>query len=137
MGFNLADNVRTTRATDIINAINAGTGTGSMQVYTADKPATKGAVITTQTLLGTLGFAEPAGTVTDGVATYNVMTDDSNADADGIANWTRILDGDGNFVADMTITDENGAGPVKMKSLQVYEGGILHITSFVLTEGNN
>ena len=130
-----ADTLRTARANLIVATINLGVGPGTLQVYTATKPA-KGAAITTQTLLGTLTFSEPAGTVTNGVLTFAVIVDDSSADADGIAAWARVLDGDGAFVMDVDITDTAGAGPIKMPSTQVYAGGILHITSAVLTEGN-
>jgi hypothetical protein len=136
MGIAFSDTLRTARANLILAAINAGTGPGSLLFYTADQPA-KGAAITTQTLLGTVTFAEPAGTVSNGVLTFSGIADDSSADNTGIANWARILDGDGNFVMDLTVTDNSGAGPVKMPSLQVYQGGIIHVTSAVLTEGNN
>jgi len=106
-----------------------------MQFYTAPQPA-KGAAITTQTLLGTVVFSEPAGTVAAGVLTFNVISDDSSEDADGPAVWCRVLDGDGAFVMDMPVTDTNGAGPVKMPSTQIYAGGTIHVASAVLTEGN-
>jgi hypothetical protein len=68
--------------------------------------------------------------------TLAVMVDDSSADADGVAAWVRVLDGDGAFVIDMAVTDNAGAGPVKMSSTTIYAGGIIHVTSGVLTEGN-
>jgi hypothetical protein len=135
MGTAFSDDLRSARANQIVTQINTGVGPGSLLFYTADQPA-RGAAITTQTLLGTLAFAEPAGTVTAGVLTFNPLVNDDNADADGIAAWVRVLDGDGVFVMDMTVTDNTGAGPVKMPSTQVYAGGILHVTSMVLTEGN-
>jgi hypothetical protein len=135
MGIAFADTLRSDRAQKIIDAIDAGTGPGTMLFYTAPQPA-KGAAITTQTLLGTVTFDEPAGTVTDGELTFNVITDDSSADADGEAAWVRVLDGDDAFVMDMTVTDTVGAGPVKMPSTQVYAGGTIHVASAVLTEGN-
>ena len=130
-----SDALRSARAQKIIDLINAGIGPGSMLFYTATQPA-KGAAITSQTLLGTTPFAEPAGTVSAGVLTFALMTDDSSADADGIAAWVRVLDGDGAFVMDMTVTNNAGAGPVKMPSTQIYAGGIIHVASGVLTEGN-
>jgi hypothetical protein len=136
MGVAFADTLRSARAQKIIDAINNGAGPGTMLFYTAPQPA-KGAAITTQTLLGTLTFAEPAGSITDGVLTFDALDDDGSVDADGVAAWVRVLDGGGAFVMDMTVTDSAGAGPVKMPSTQVYAGGILHMTSAVLTEGNS
>jgi hypothetical protein len=134
MGLAFSDALRSARANQIISAINAGAGTGSLKLYTAPQPA-KGAAITTQTLLGTLPFQEPAGSVTDGILTIDIDPDDL-ADADGDVAWARILDGDGAFVADATVTDTAGAGPIKMASVTVYEGGPLAFTSFTITEGN-
>jgi hypothetical protein len=136
MGIAFSDTLRTARANQIISAINAGAGPGSMKFYTAPQPA-KGAAITTQTLLGTVTFSEPAGTVTNGVLTFSMITDDISADADGAAVWVRVLDGDGAFVMDMPVTDTNGVGPVKMPSTQIYAGGTIHVTDAVLTEGNS
>jgi hypothetical protein len=135
MSIALANTLRTSRAQKIIDAINLGAGSGTMLFYTATQPA-KGAAITTQTLLGTVTFPEPAGTVTDGVLTFNLITDDASADANGIAVWVRVLDGDGSFVMDMTVTDLAGAGPVKMPNTQLYAGGPIHVVSAVFTEGN-
>lgn len=134
MGIAFADSLRSDRANRVILAINNGAGTGSMLIYTEPQP-TKGAAITTQTLLGVLEFDEPAGTVTDGVTDF-FLNNDNMADADGIAAWARVLDGDGNFVSDMTVTDEAGAGPIKMASTQVFEGGALQVLSARFIEGN-
>lgn len=135
MGITFSDTLRTARANAVVTAINNGAGSGTMSLYTTPQPA-KGAAITSQTCLGTVTFAEPAGTVSNGVLTFATITDDSSADNDGTASWARILDGTGAFVADLTVTDNNGAGPVKMPSLLIYAGGIIHVTSAVLTEGN-
>lgn len=135
MGTAFSNALRTARANAIIAVINNGTGPGTMNFYTATQPA-KGAAITSQTLLGTVTFAEPAGTVSNGVLTFSTITDDSLADANGIATWCRVLDGDGAFVMDLTVTNLADVGPVRMSSTQVYAGGIIHVSSAVLTEGN-
>jgi hypothetical protein len=135
MAIGFSDALRTARAQKIIDLINAGTGPGTLLLYTATQPA-KAVAVTSQTLLGTVTFAEPAGTIVAGVLTFATIIDDSSADADGIATWARVLDGDGAFVMDMTVTNTAGAGPVKMPVTQIYAGGIIHITSAVFTEGN-
>jgi hypothetical protein len=132
-----ADTLRTNRSQKIIDAVDAGTGPGVMKFYTAPRPTPKGAAVTTQTLLGTVTFADPSGATSNGVLTFNPLTDDSSADADGVAAWVRVLDSAGTFVMDMDVTDNAGTGPVKMPSTQVYAGGVIHITSAVMTEGNN
>jgi hypothetical protein len=136
MPISFSNDLRNARANQIISAINNGTGSGSLSFYTAPQPA-KGVAITSQILLGTLAFAEPAGSVVNGVLTFANMTDDFIIDNDGIAAWARVLDGNGAFVMDMSVTDSAGAGPIKMPSTQLYAGGSLIDTSFVITEGNN
>jgi hypothetical protein len=135
MGISLADTIRTIRAQAILTALDAGSGPAIMEFYTATQPA-KGAAITDQTLLGTVTFADPAGTLADCVITMSPIADDALADADGIATWARVLDSDGTFVMDITVTTNAGAGPIKMASTQVYEGGIIRVVASILTEGN-
>lgn len=130
------DTLSNARAQQIINAINAGAGKGSILFYTAPEPA-EGVAISTQTLLATCVFAEPAAIITNGVITYNPLNEDALVDADGLVEWARILSGTGDFVMDLSVTDNNGQGPIRMPVQQVYQGGILICTSMVLTEGNN
>ncbi len=127
--------LRNDRLSAIVAAINDGTGSGIMRFYTAPRP-TAGASVTTQTLLGTVGFSESAATIDNGSATFALITDDNAGDASGDAVWCRVLSGDGVFVMDMDVTDNAGPGPVKMASVSIYEGGIIHVSSFVITEGN-
>jgi hypothetical protein len=63
MGIAFSDTLRSARAQKIIDAIDAGTGPGTMLFYTSPQPA-KGAAITTQTLLGTVTFDAPTRTAT-------------------------------------------------------------------------
>ena len=135
MGIALADTIRTARATAILTAMDAGSGPAVMKFYTATQPA-KGAAITDQTLLGTVTCSDPAGTVTSGVLTLSAISDDSLADADGVATWARVLDSDGAFIMDITVTNNAGTGPIKMVSTQIYAGGIIRVASAVFTEGN-
>jgi len=135
MGIALADSIRTIRATALLTALDAGSGPAIMEFYTATQPA-KGVAITDQTLLGSVTFSDPAGVIANCVLTMSPIADDILADNDGIITWARILDGDGVFVADLTVTNNAGAGPIKMASTQVYAGGIIRVTAAVLTEGN-
>lgn len=135
MGIALADTIRTARATAILTAMDAGSGPAVMKFYTATQP-TKGAAITDQTLLGTVTCSDPAGTVLSGVLTLSAIADDALADADGITTWARVLDSTGAFVMDITVTNNAGAGPIKMASTQIYAGGIIRVASAIFTEGN-
>lgn len=131
---NFSPTLRNARGHAIIDAIGTG-GAGTINFYTATRPAA-GAAITSQTLLATVECSLPAGTVTGGVVTFSAITDDILADKTGAATWVRVLDGNGDWVIDMDVTLTAGAGPVKMPSTQVYQGGIVHFSSLVITEGN-
>jgi hypothetical protein len=135
MTANFSVALRSARANQIVLVINAGTGPGAMLFYTAPKPAA-GAAVTTQTLLATAPFAEPAGTVVNGVLTFNPLTEDALTPAEGDADWARIVDGNGAFVADLSVTNNAGIGPVKMASTHIYQNGVLLVTSMVIIEGN-
>ncbi|MFZ2452574.1 MAG: hypothetical protein WAW36_18865 [Methylovulum miyakonense] len=136
MIIKMSDALRNARAQAIVNAINNGTGAGAMLFYTAPMPGAGGDAISTQTLLGTLTFDEPAGSVATGVLTFSAPSDDASADADGNAAWVRILDGDGAWVMDMDVTLNSGDGAIRMPSVGVYQGGVLRVTGGTLMEGN-
>jgi hypothetical protein len=127
--------LRNARAQKIIDALDAGTGPGVFRFYTAPRPATGGA-LTTQTLLGTVTLSDPSGAASAGTLTFNAITDDSLADATGAAAWVRGEDSAGGFVLDMDVTDNAGAGPVKMPNVNVVAGGVLRVSSASFTEGN-
>ncbi|WP_321495649.1 hypothetical protein [uncultured Desulfobacter sp.] len=85
----------------IRDAIDAGAAAGKINFYNETRPATGGAVTT---LLGTVVCSDPsAPDASGGVLTLNSMTDDDNADNNGVATWARITDSDDNFVLDATV----------------------------------
>jgi|GEM_PF-906040 hypothetical protein len=139
---NFSPALRNARSQAISDAIGAGTGPGTINFLTTPRPAA-GAAITTQMLLATVICADPAGTVVNGALTFSSIADDSLADNTGDADWVRVYDSDGNWVIDMDVTDEAGAGPVKMISenpgipaTHIYQGGIVKFATLVIMEGN-
>lgn len=132
----LATAIRSSRMQALLNAIDANATPGTLALYTATQPAT-GAAITDQVLLGTLTFARPCGSVTDGVLTFYAISQDGNADATGIATWARARDGNGVFVADMDVGLTNSGAAVQMDNTQIYQGGIISVTSGTITDGNS
>lgn len=136
MAVGYATTLRSNRMTQVINAIDAGASTGKLRIYTATRPAT-GAAITTQTLLAELSFADPCGTVTNGVLTFSALTADSSADATGTAAWARVVDSDGNFVMDMSVTATGGGGDIELNTTSILQNGLVQGTATrTLTEGN-
>lgn len=136
MALKLASAIRAARSEVIKSAIDAATTPGKVLLYTLPLPATTGAAITTQTLLATCVLSDPCGTVANGSLTLSAISDDLSADATGDIAFGRIVDGDGNFVAD-AIAGVNGSGEIlQFLSLSVVQGGTVKLTSGVLNEGN-
>jgi hypothetical protein len=134
-GMAFSESLRNARATAIRDAIDAGTGPGRIRFYTGPKPAA-GAAISTQVLLGTAVFARPCGTIAGGILTFAALTDDPEADATGICAWARIEAGDGTFVADVDVTAYDGAGPVRLSSVDVVTGSRISVIGARIVEGN-
>lgn len=127
--------LRNDMADTIIAKLSAGSGAGKAKFYDGTQPAGPGTAITTQTLLGTLTLSDPAGAVSGGVLTFDVITDDSSADASGTASFVRFTDSDDNAVIDLDVTNNAGTGAVKMNTTTIVTGGPIRITSATCTIG--
>lgn len=122
---------RTTLATAIRDAIDAGSGAGTIKVYTGTKPAGPDTAITSQTLLGTLTCSDPCGTVTSGVLTFSAITQDSSADATGTAAWVRIADSSGTAVTDLAVG--TSGSDINFNTTSIVSGGPISISSLTIT----
>jgi hypothetical protein len=136
MSIGLATPLRNARLQAIIDALDAGTGSGKFLCYTAPRPAT-GAAITTQTLLGMLTLSDPSGTVTGGVLTFSAIADDASADADGDIAFVRAVDSNDNFVMDMGAGVDGSGAEVIFNTVTTRTGGVIQMLSGALTEGND
>ena len=96
-------------------------------------PADCATAITTQTLLGTLTFSDPCGTIATGSLTMSAITQDSSADATGTAAWARIQDSTGVVVMDLNVTTTGGGGAITLNTTNIVIGGPILITSFVIS----
>jgi len=135
MPIGLETTLRSARIQLIVDRLDAAVTPGKLLLYTEPRPAT-GAAITTQTLLGTVGFADPSGAVVDGILTFSTFTEDPLADNTGLIAWARGLDGDNNFVLDLGCGVSGGGQEVIFNTLSVQAGGVIQILSGALTEGN-
>lgn len=129
----LATSVKNAMLTPLATAINAGSAGGMIKIYTATMPALPSDAITTQVLLGTLTFSDPCGSVANGSLTMSSITQDSSADASGVAAWARISDSDGVVIGDIDITTTGGGGAMQMNTTNVVIGGPILISSFVFS----
>lgn len=117
----------------LADAINGGTAGGTIKIYTGTMPTLVTDAISTQTLLGTLTFSDPCGTVATGSLTMSAITQDSSADATGTAAFARIADSSGTAIMDIDITTTGGGGALQMNTTNIVAGGPIAISSFVLS----
>lgn len=134
MAVGFATTIRNNMLTQILNAIDAGAGAGTIKIYTGTRPATGGA-LSGNTLLGTLTFSDPcAASPSGGVLTFNAITQDAAADATGTATWARIEDSAGTFVYDASV-GTSGAD-INLSSVSITAGGPISVTSASITAPN-
>ncbi len=131
MALGLATALRTTRATDIRDAIDAGAGAGLLRIYDGVRPATGGSVTN---LLAELTLSDPCGTVTNGVLTFSAITQDPSANNTGTATWFRVVTSAGAFVTDGSV-GTSGAD-LNLITTSVTTGQPVQVSSLVWTEGN-
>ena len=117
----------------IKTAIDAGSGAGTIKIYTGTQPTSPADAITTQTLLGTLTFSDPCGTSASGTLTMSAITQDSAADATGTATWARIADSTGATVCDVDVTANGGGGTLQFNTTSFVIGGPILISAFTIT----
>lgn len=88
----------------IADAVAALCDGGVLRIYDGVQPAGPDTAVTTQTLLATCTFANPAFVAAvAGVATAHAIGADASADATGTAAWFRILGSGGGAVLDGTV----------------------------------
>jgi len=135
MYLKILASILATLATDLAAAINAGASAPEIKFYTGSPPSTPADAVTSQTLLGTLVCSDPAVVASGATVTFATITADTSADASGTAAWARILDGDGDAVIDVDVTNGAGTGVIKLNTTTIVAGGLIGITSFVFTVG--
>lgn len=128
----LKTTVKNSILTPINDAISAGSAAGTINIYSGTIPATPETAVTSQTLLGTLTFSDPAGVIADGALTMSTITQDASADATGVATWARVLDSDANVVMDIDVTTTGGGGTLQLNTTNIVAGGPIIINSFVI-----
>lgn len=125
----LSDAAANAVLTEINTRLNAGTGPAILEVYTGTKPAKPDVAITTQVKLGTLTCTDPAGSVAARTLTFSAITQDSAADASGVATWGRFLDSSAVAVVDVDASVTGGTGFLQMNTTNIVIGGPIIITS--------
>lgn len=116
--------------------LDSGSGPGVLKLYTAPRPAIKGAAITTQTLLCVCTFSDPsAPDAVDGVLTFNPVTAGAILEP-GQPAWARSENADGLFVADMDVGLVGSGAPVQINDLNLNPSVPIEVGLAKITAGN-
>lgn len=122
--------LRSAAATALKDAIDAGSGAGTVKFYTGTQPADPSVAITSQTLLGTLTLSDPCGSVDgNGLLTFSGITSDSSADATGTATWARFATSAGAAILDCDVSVTGGGGALQLNTTGIVAGGPISITA--------
>lgn len=129
----LSDAAANAALSDLLTKLNAGSGPAVLEIYTATKPAKPDVAITTQVKLGTLTCSDPAGSVATRALTFSAITQDSSADASGVAAWGRFKDSDGLAVVDVDASVTGGTGFLQFNTTNIVILGPILVTSCAIT----
>lgn len=117
----------------VVDLIDAGSGAGTIKIYTGTIPTDANTAIGAQTLLATLTFSDPAfGAASNGVATASAITSDSSADATGTAAWARIADSNGTTIMDVTVG--TSGEDINFNTVSFVSGAAIAISSLTYTQ---
>lgn len=122
------------RMSQVKAAIETGSGTAAILVYTSPRPAT-GGTPTGATLLATHPIANPCGTIDGNGDLVLDLAAESTITADGAHNWARVVDRDGAFVGDMTTGTPGSGADLEIGASYLYAGGKLTPTAAYLRDG--
>lgn len=131
MTLGIADAIRSTRADEIRDAVDADASAGILIVYDGVRPSKGG---TTTTALATFTLPDPvAPNAVAGVSTWNAISA-STISVTATASWFRVTDGAAAFVFDgdcgLSGSDLN------FDSLSFVSGRSVTIDSFIISDGN-
>jgi hypothetical protein len=121
---------------DAITArIDAGSGAGTLKIYTGSRPAGP-ATAASGTLLAEFTLNDPGfGAGASGVATLDITPEvaDASANATGTAGYARFADSDGNGRLDCTVTATGGGGEVTVNTTSFVSGAVVTVTGCTIT----
>jgi hypothetical protein len=105
----------------------AGSGPGKLRIYSGSQPATGGGSLSGNTLLVEFTLNDPASSA-GAFSTSPAVS--ATASATGTATWGRLVDSDGNAVADGTVGVE-----LTLSSSSIVSGNSYSFTGGTITEG--
>lgn len=129
----LATSARNAAVKGVTDTIDAGSGPGTIKIYTGTQPATPGTALSGNTLLATVVLGDPAFSAPSNGVSAGADPAAVNAVATGNAGWCRVADSDGNAVLDGDVTASGGGGFMQLSSIALTSGAPVDITSLQLT----
>lgn len=130
MATRISTAARNAACNGVVDLLDAGTGAGTIKIYTGTQP-TDPQTAATGTLLATFTLANPAfGNAATGAATLNTVASVTAA-ATGTAGWFRAADGSGNAVHDGAVG--TSGSELNLNSTTITSGGTVSITSGTVT----
>lgn len=116
--------LKNTRMTAVLNAIDAGSAAGKINLYNAGYA----------NILVTITLADPSATVSNGVLTLAGMPKSGTGLFAGNAALARILDSDNNVVADGLTVGTTGTDII-IDNVNIAVGQTVNITAGQITHG--
>lgn len=118
--------VKDNRMTQVLNAIDGGAGPGTLEIGTAGFGS----------VLAILTLADPCGTVSGGVLTFDTTPaiEDAAANAAGTAAEARIKDSTGTIVVSGLTVGTSGAN-INLNKTNIAVDDVVQITSATITHG--
>lgn len=124
MAVTYATSLKTTRMTDVVNAIDAGAGPGTLTIGTTGMATT----------LCVLTFSDPCGTVSGDTLTFSGMPKSNTASASGTAAEAVIKDSSGNTIISGLTVSTSGAN-INLSATSITIGQTVQITSGTIVHG--
>jgi hypothetical protein len=115
---------KTARMQAVIDQIDAGAGAGTLEIGTTGMAS----------VLATITLADPCGTASGGVLTFDFDPDvsDTSADATGTAAEARIKDSNGTVIVS-GLTVGAGSGDISLDSTSITAGQTVTLTTGTIT----
>lgn len=118
------NDVKNSRLTVVVTAIDSGPSAGILEIGTAGMG----------TVLASIPLSDPCGTVLNGVLTFSAPRSDTSADNTGTAAEARIKNSTGTIIISGLTVGTSGSN-INMTSVGITTGDTVTINSATITHG--
>lgn len=109
--------------------LDQGSGNARIRVYSGSRPTPGGTP--SGTLLFEIGLTKPAGVVASNALTLSAAATETLGLATGTAAWGRVINGNGDWCIDGSVSEAGGGGEFIVSTVNVYFGGSVSLMSAV------